>query len=164
MENREEKRTTETSPRRNCDEAPTGPTARPAWVETVRNVIPKGEGFTLVETLLTIFLAGLLATVLLTLAQNGQRAASGSLRISEATAVSNSIMSVILSGENEERSGTVRQGGRKFLWTVAVLKLPGERLESVDLTVQWTETSGVRSMTVSTLRAVNEPGSSLSAQ
>ncbi|MFQ5913947.1 MAG: prepilin-type N-terminal cleavage/methylation domain-containing protein [Nitrospinota bacterium] len=126
----------------------------------MRPAISKEDGFTLVETLLTLFLAGLLAAALLNLAHHGQRAASAALRLTEAAAVSNSLMSVLLSRADDEPSGTVDQGGREYLWKADVRKLPGEELESVDLTVEWLETSGPRSLAVSILRAVQETGES----
>lgn len=123
-----------------------------------RRAVSGEEGFSLVETLLTLLIAGLLAAVLLSLSHQGKRVAVGAAHLSEAAALSNSLLSLILSGAEQDRSGVVHQEGREYQWRADILRLPGERLESVDLRVEWMEERGVRGMTLSALRALRGSG------
>ncbi|MFQ5692593.1 MAG: type II secretion system protein [Nitrospinota bacterium] len=152
MDSPEAKETNRTSPQKTCDGSPLGRRAADVRGWRAEALLSGDGGFTLVETGVTLFLAGVLAAILLTFVKYGERATSGALRVSEATALSSSLMSLLLSGADAKDAGTAVQGGREYRWKASFLRLPGERLESVDLTVEWTEPTGPRALTVSTLR------------
>lgn len=111
------------------------------------------------ETLVTLFLATLLVTTLLALSRRALQDGSALRGASEGAALSASLMSRILSGEEKEHSGKLRQGTREFRWSVKFVDFPEGRLRGVDLLVEWEELGKPRTFTLSTLQVTPGPDS-----